>query len=111
MHVKPKILNLLHSTRDKVYAWRYILEQKNGSSIASTNRVIALMMEIVSTSETLVNFYQTTWHYNSEDSRFHTCSHENMKSHRQILSKETNISACLNTNIVYFSITTEHTWL
>jgi hypothetical protein len=29
---------------------------------------IALMMEIASTSETLVNFYQTVWHYNPEDS-------------------------------------------
>jgi hypothetical protein len=29
--------------------------------------LIALMMEAASTSETLVNFYQTTWHYNPED--------------------------------------------
>jgi hypothetical protein len=28
----------------------------------------ALMMEAASTSETLVNFYQTTWRYNPEDS-------------------------------------------
>jgi hypothetical protein len=26
------------------------------------------MMKIASNSETLVNFYQTTWHYNPEDS-------------------------------------------
>jgi hypothetical protein len=31
---------------------------------------IALMMEAARTSETLVNFYQTTWRYNSEDSHF-----------------------------------------
>jgi K+-transporting ATPase A subunit len=30
--------------------------------------LIALMMEVARTSETLVNFYQTTWRYNPEDS-------------------------------------------
>jgi hypothetical protein len=30
--------------------------------------LITLMMEAARTSETLVNFYQTTWHYNPEDS-------------------------------------------
>jgi hypothetical protein len=30
--------------------------------------VIAMMMEAASASETSVNFYQTTWRYNSEDS-------------------------------------------
>jgi hypothetical protein len=29
---------------------------------------VALVMEAASTSETLVNFYQTTRHYNPEDS-------------------------------------------
>jgi hypothetical protein len=33
---------------------------------------IALMMEAARTSETLVNFYQTTRCYNSEDSNLHT---------------------------------------
>jgi hypothetical protein len=28
------------------------------------------MMKSARTSETLVNFYQTTWHYNPEDSHF-----------------------------------------
>jgi hypothetical protein len=31
--------------------------------------IIALMMETARTSETLVNFYQTTRRYNPEDSR------------------------------------------
>jgi hypothetical protein len=35
---------------------------------ASIIRVIALMMEAANTSETSVNFYQTTRHNNSEDS-------------------------------------------
>jgi hypothetical protein len=30
--------------------------------------VVALMMEAARSSETLVNFYQTTWCYNPEDS-------------------------------------------
>jgi hypothetical protein len=30
--------------------------------------IIALMMKAERTSETLVNFYQTTWRYNPEDS-------------------------------------------
>jgi hypothetical protein len=35
-------------------------------------RFIALMMEAARTSETLVNFYQTTRCYNPEDSNLHT---------------------------------------
>jgi hypothetical protein len=30
--------------------------------------ILALMMDVASTSETLVNFYQTTRRYNPEDS-------------------------------------------
>jgi hypothetical protein len=30
-----------------------------------------MMMEAARTSETLVNFYQTTWRYNLEDSHLH----------------------------------------
>jgi hypothetical protein len=40
--------------------------------------VIALMMEAESTSQTLVNFYQTTRHNNPEDSHLRR---ENLKSH------------------------------
>jgi hypothetical protein len=43
--------------------------------------LITLMMEAARTSETLVNFYQTTRHYNPEDSHLHTHHHENLKSH------------------------------
>jgi hypothetical protein len=39
------------------------------------------MMEAVSTSETLVNFYQTTRLYNPEDSQLRTHRRENLKSY------------------------------
>jgi hypothetical protein len=43
--------------------------------------LIALMMETARTSETLVNFYQTTQRYNPEDSHLHTHRRENLKSY------------------------------
>jgi hypothetical protein len=39
------------------------------------------MMEAASTSETLVNFYQTTRRYNPEDSHLHTRRRENLRSY------------------------------
>jgi hypothetical protein len=44
--------------------------------------IIALMMEAASTSETSVNFYQTTRRINPEDSPLHIRRHENLKSHK-----------------------------
>jgi hypothetical protein len=46
--------------------------------------VIALMMEAARTSETLVNFYQTTRCYNPEASNLHTHRRENLKSYLAI---------------------------
>jgi hypothetical protein len=43
--------------------------------------VIALVMEAARTSETLVNFYQTTRCYNPEDSNLYTHRRENLKSY------------------------------
>jgi hypothetical protein len=43
--------------------------------------IIRAMMEAVRTSEMLVNFYQTTQHYNPEDSHLCTYRHENLKSY------------------------------
>jgi hypothetical protein len=40
----------------------------NVSEVPAASIIRAMMMEAASTSETLVNFYQTTWHNNSEDS-------------------------------------------
>jgi hypothetical protein len=39
------------------------------------------MMEAANTSETLVNFYQTTRRNKPEDSHLHTRRRENLKSH------------------------------
>jgi hypothetical protein len=41
-------------------------------------------MEAARTSETLVNFYQTTRRYNPEDSHLHTNRRENLKSYLNI---------------------------
>jgi hypothetical protein len=46
--------------------------------------LIALMMEAARTSKTLVNFYQTTWRYNPEDSHLRTHRRENLKSYMNI---------------------------
>jgi hypothetical protein len=43
--------------------------------------MIALMMEAVSSSETLVSIYQTSWFNIPEDSHLHTRRRENLKSH------------------------------
>jgi hypothetical protein len=45
-----------------------------------TTQLIVLMMEAARSSETLVNFYQTTQRYNPEDSHFRTHRRENLKS-------------------------------
>jgi hypothetical protein len=39
------------------------------------------MMEAATTAEILVNFYQTAWRYNPEDSHLRTHRRENLKSH------------------------------
>jgi hypothetical protein len=40
-----------------------------------------MMMEAARTCEMLVNFYQTSWHYNPENSHLRTHCHENLKSY------------------------------
>jgi hypothetical protein len=47
--------------------------------------LIALMMEAAKSSETLVNFYQTTRRYNPEDSDLRTNRRENLKSYLYII--------------------------
>jgi hypothetical protein len=44
-----------------------------------------MMMDATSTTETSVNFHQTTGRYNPEDSHLHTCRSEELKSHHILL--------------------------
>jgi hypothetical protein len=59
----------------------YLVEDWMGYRALDKVAVIALMMEAANTSETLVNFYQTTRHYNPEDSHLRTHRRENLKSY------------------------------
>jgi hypothetical protein len=52
---------------------------------ASTIRVIDMIMEATSTSETSVNLCQTTRHNNPEDSHLHTRQLEDLKPHQDKL--------------------------
>jgi hypothetical protein len=49
--------------------------------LLAASTIIALTMEATSTSETSVNFYQTTRRNNPEDSQLHTRYRETLKSH------------------------------
>jgi hypothetical protein len=57
------------------------------SVIRSIERLNVLTIEATSTSETSVNFYQTTRRNNPEDSRFHTRRRKNLKSFMETFSK------------------------
>jgi hypothetical protein len=50
------------------------------------------MMEAARTSETLVNFYQTTRRYNPEDSHLRTYRRENLKSYLMKFKGQFNVS-------------------
>jgi hypothetical protein len=49
--------------------------------VLAASIISAMMTEAVRASEMLVNFYQTTWHYNPEDSHLRTHRRENLKSY------------------------------
>jgi hypothetical protein len=59
---------------------RRIAKHEDGCLLGCSTAIIALMMEAARTSETLVNFYQTTRCYNPEDSHPRTQRRENLKS-------------------------------
>jgi hypothetical protein len=61
---------------------RYLLPPSSVRRVNTKDELfVALMTEAVSTSETSVNFYQTTLRTNSEDSHLRTRRRENLKSH------------------------------
>jgi hypothetical protein len=66
------------------------------------------MMEAARTSETLVNFYQTTRRYNPEDSHLRTHRRENLKYYLDLVSlstmSDTVYNLQLRPNIVVGSI-------
>jgi hypothetical protein len=45
--------------------------------------ITTLMMEVVQTSETLADSYQSTQHYNPEDSHLHSHRRDNLKSYSE----------------------------
>jgi hypothetical protein len=59
----------------------YSLVEVYSEVLAASIIIIALMTETAGTSETLVNFYQTTRRYNPEDSHLHTYRRQNLKSY------------------------------
>jgi hypothetical protein len=75
----PNVQNSCVNLRSRVYETQ---EPTNQPKLAVLwDVVIALMMGAASTSETSVNFYQTTRRNNPEDSQLHTHRRENLKSH------------------------------
>jgi hypothetical protein len=52
------------------------------------------MMEAARTSETLVNFYQSTQRYNPEDSHLRTHRRENLKSCKEKLALYQTLKKC-----------------
>jgi hypothetical protein len=63
------------------------------------------MMEAARTSETLVNFYQTTRSYNPEDSNLHTHRRENLKSYSvQNIRHYHCLRSCVQAVSLYFGI-------
>lgn len=52
----------------------------------STQISVSPPLSPVSTSETSVQFYRTTWPYNPEDSHLYVPHHENLKSYKISIS-------------------------
>jgi hypothetical protein len=68
--------------------WTHPAQNRVQRRVLAKTRVVALMMETVSTFETSVYFYETTRRNIPEDSLLHTRRRENLKSHliREIIS-------------------------
>jgi hypothetical protein len=73
------VSSAVKKTRDLIFCLRRLpMFQRY---LLPPSSLIVLMMEAASTSEMVVNFYETTQRYNPEDSHLHTFHRENLKSH------------------------------
>jgi hypothetical protein len=66
------------------YEFSVVVKDSNFQIKIINEVLIALMMEAARASETLVNFYQTTRHYNPEDNHLRTHCRENLESYKLI---------------------------
>jgi hypothetical protein len=94
--------NAMQSRRSLPMFQRSLLPPSSGWS--------PLLMEAERTSETLVNFYQTTWCYNPEDSHLCTHCHENL----MLVTSNNNLTVEINrrllTAIRYYHGMQKHLW-
>jgi hypothetical protein len=59
-----------------------LIEFTEVSEVLTASIIRVMRVKGVSIPETMVNFYQNTWHTIPEDSHLHTCCSENLKSHK-----------------------------
>jgi hypothetical protein len=72
------------------------------SKVEVHQRFIALMIKAARTSETLVNFNQTTRRYNPEDSHLRTHRRENLKSYLFPFIHTGELRSSLLYNVLHF---------
>jgi hypothetical protein len=80
-NVKIKIYNSCWYYQSLLHSQFTVFFRTTCGHVVLHRQTIAPMMEAARTSETLVNFYQTTRCYNPEDSHLHTHRRENLKSY------------------------------
>jgi hypothetical protein len=66
------------------------------SEVCAASIIRAMMMEAAHTSETSVNFYQTTRRYNPEDSHLNSRRRENPKSYLVEVYRRFRAACCLH---------------
>jgi hypothetical protein len=71
----------LYSVLQHRAVWKNFTDVSEVFNAFTLRTMATLIMEAAGTSETFVNFYQTTRRYNTEGSRVHTRRHENIKSY------------------------------
>jgi hypothetical protein len=84
----------------KMAVFRVVVPCSLAEFYLSFRGAIALMMVAASTSETSINFYQTTWHNNPEDSHLHSGSTRRKKcalhliKYDAVMGNQLNITPC-----------------